>query len=278
MGPNKMFNPGLRKILTAAFLLFSHPAISADPLTIYTVHEPPLNFAVGEDKNSASDDMVQGFSVDVVREIMLRTQTNGSITIAPWPRSYRRLESEPNIVLFSMARTPLREHLFQWVGPLSFSKSLLYMKRGRGIKIDTLDDARKLKSIAVIPADSKEQYLRSHNFTNLDSSYLGNAWHSVYGKLLRGRVDALADTDMDFPIKARENNANPDQFEPVYELFLTRLYIGFSKSTQPDIVAKWQTALNEIKRDGTFEHLAQKWSQYWQVKWIVKDGALQTQH
>ncbi|WP_028535623.1 substrate-binding periplasmic protein [Paludibacterium yongneupense] len=231
-----------------------------------------MNFTTVKDVSYASAEDVRGFSVDIVREIMARTKDRGVIKIIPWPRSYKLLSTEPNVVLFSMARTPLRELQFQWVGPLSFSKSLLYVRRDSKRAINTLDDARKLNGIAVMADDSKTQFLESQHFTNLNVS---TSWGVLYHKVQAGRMDALADTNLDFPIKARAEGFNPVELKPVFELFETDLYIGFSKSTPPDIVHNWQVALDSIKRDGTFFRLAKKWSRYWNVHWVVKDGALQ---
>lgn len=36
-------------------------------------------------------------------------------------------------------------------------------------------------------------------------------------------------------------------------------YIAFSKNTSPAIVSQWQSALDEIKLDGTYDAIHQKW-------------------
>jgi polar amino acid transport system substrate-binding protein len=260
------------RILWGVLVLLMASVSQAYHLTVYTTHEPPLNFTTAADLNDASGSDVQGFAVDVVREIMKRTDAHGSISIIPWTRSYQLLQTQPDVVLFSIARTPLREKLFQWVGPLSVSQSLLYLRQDAGVIVKTLDDARKLSGISVMAQDSKAQFLRSLGFSNLDQSF---TWKDVYKKVHMGRTVALADTDLDFPILAREGGFAKDEVVPVYPLFTTQLYIGFSKSTSPDVVHRWQTALDEIKKDGTFQQLTNKWAGYWKVHWVVKNGALQ---
>lgn len=260
------------KFCVSVLAILCAKMVDAETIAAYTDHEPPLNFTVASNKNYATGDDIQGFSADVVREIMARTSTRGLISIIPWSRSYRLLQTKPNVMLFSMARTPLREHQFQWVGPLAYSKSFLYVKRGSGIAIQSLDDAHKLKNIGVIEDDSKEQFLKSKGFTNLDHS---QNWAHVFHKLHQERIAALTMTDLDLPIVAQEQKLDPAEFEPVYELFVTRLYIGFSKSTSPELVQSWQAALDGMKQDGTFRKLAEQWSAYWKMPWVVRDGAVQ---
>jgi methyl-accepting chemotaxis protein/ABC-type amino acid transport substrate-binding protein len=253
----------------AAMPVAKNPGIK---LMVSTAHEPPLNYTDAADKNNATGADVKGFSPDVVREIIARTGHDAQVNIIPWDTSYKALETKANVVLFTMARTPARENLFQWVGPFAHSNSLLYVRRGSGIKIESLYDARKLPSVGVIANDSKEQFLKSKDFKNLEIS---PDWVTVFRRLLDGKISALAMTDLDLPVIAREAGMNPDDFEPAYEIFVTRLYVGFSKQTAPDVVESWQAALDSMKQDGTFASLAQKWAAHWGDQWVVRDGAVQ---
>ncbi len=44
--------------------------------------------------------------------------------------------------------------------------------------------------------------------------------------------------------------------EAIYE---SKLYIAFNKNTKNSIIKKWQKALNEIKTDGTYEKIINKY-------------------
>jgi ABC-type amino acid transport substrate-binding protein len=243
-------------------------------LIVGTAHEPPLNYTDAANKSDASGADVKGFSPDVVREILARTGHQAEVRITSWERSYTALQTEPNAVLFTMARTPSRENQFHWVGPLVHSNAVLYVKRGSGISVKSLYEARKLPSIAVIKGDSKEEFLRGKDFQNLDYS---PDWATAFRKLLDGKVTALVMTDMDLPTTARDAGLSPVDFEPVYELFVNRLYIGMSKRTDQAVVRSWQEALDAMKRDGSFNRLAEQWSKHWGAQWVVRDGAVQAQ-
>ncbi len=243
-------------------------------LVVGTAHEPPLNYTDAANKHDASGADVKGFSPDVVREILARTGHQAEVRITSWERSYAALQTEPNAVLFTMARTPSRENQFHWVGPLVHSNAVLFVKRGSGISVKSLYEARKLPSIAVIKGDSKEEFLKGKDFHNLDYS---PDWATAFRKLLEGKVTALVMTDMDLPTTASDAGLNPADFEPVYELFVNRLYIGMSKRTDQAVVRSWQEALDAMKRDGSFNRLAQQWSQHWGAQWVVRDGAVQAQ-
>ena len=58
---------------------------------------------------------------------------------------------------------------FKWIGPLSTKRDILVAKRSSGIKIDSLDDAKKVKRIGTLRDDTRERLLKRHGFTNLES-------------------------------------------------------------------------------------------------------------
>ena len=54
-------------------------------------------------------------------------------------------ENDP--VAFEMSYTKVREDKFKWVGPLATKRDILVAKKGSGIKINSLEDAKKVKCI-----------------------------------------------------------------------------------------------------------------------------------
>jgi len=82
-------------------------AFAADtPFTVLTEN-------VGEENYIGADGLVKGFNAEIVAEIIRRTGLSAQIRCIPWARSYRTIQTEKNVVLFSMARTPEREPLFK---------------------------------------------------------------------------------------------------------------------------------------------------------------------
>ena len=64
----------------------------------------------------------------------------------PWAQGYTMAQRQPNVALYSTTRTESRENLFKWVGPLATMKWVFFAKAGSGIKISSLDDAKKVGS------------------------------------------------------------------------------------------------------------------------------------
>lgn len=235
--------------LTAALLVMLLPGkLPAQTLRVLTEELPPLNFT--------ENGRLTGLSVEVVEEILRRTGQTHEIQSVPWARGYRAALDEPNVALFSTTRSEERESLFQWVGPLVEWNFVFYKKRGSPIALRTLDDARRVGSIATYRDDSREQFLKSKGFNNLDSS---PKLMSCARKLLEGRVDLWLDSNLSAHRIVRQLGHSPEEIEPVLTVKTSHLYIAFSRQTPREQVERWQEALNEMSRDGTFQRIHHRW-------------------
>lgn len=121
---------------------------------------PPISFL---NKDGKPD----GLAVEIVEEIMKRLKIKQKIVVWPWVRAYRKTVKGPNFVLFSIARTAEREPLFQWTSSIFQMKSSFYAKKDSGLKINSLDDAKKLNIIGSYRDCFEEQFLKKEGFKNL---------------------------------------------------------------------------------------------------------------
>lgn len=233
-------------ILVALFVLPG--GVPAAELHILTEENPPLNFE--------KDGQPAGFSVEIVREILRRLNHSEPIRLTPWARGLQMLDTQPNVVLFSTARTPERDARYQWVGPLCIMHWCFFARADAPVTLSRLEDARQVRAIATYRNDAKERYLRIRGFTNLDSS---NSPQSNLKKLMSGRVDLWLHPNVGVPLIARKENIAPDKLKMILPVTSVNLYIAFSKKTPPSVVTRWQQVLDEIKKDGTFTTLAQHW-------------------
>jgi len=240
----------VRKLTVNVFLILSlfTGIACAQNLTIITEEYPPVSIKKQE--------ILTGSSVEVVREILRRLKQPDNIKMLPWARGYNLLTTQPNVALFSTVRNKERESLFHWVGPLCISQNGFYAKKSSTIRITSLEDAKKVGSIATYKEDVREQMLKALGFTNLDSS---NSSVSNLKKLLSGRVDLWFYDSLGMPGVAKEVGVDPAELKLVFPLDEVSLYIAFSKGTPKKIVKQWQETLDDMKRDGTFELLSSKW-------------------
>lgn len=229
-------------------LLLSVTASPAQELTIISEENPPFNYF--------KDGVFTGSSTEVVREIMRRIGQPAEIQVMTWARAYQLAQNQPNVVLFSTARTREREDLFHWVGPIYKVRFGFYARRGSGPYPTCLADAKKVNAIATYKDDVREQLLKSLGFTNLDSS---KSPTSNLKKLLSGRVDLWLYSNLGVPSIAKQIGINPNAVELVLPFKDTNVYIAISKGTPRAVVDQWQNALVGMKREGIFAKISKQW-------------------
>lgn len=218
-------------------------------LQIYTEQYPPLTF-----RNNSG--VITGFGTDIVSEIMKRNRIFTDIRLSSWSNGYELALNNPNVCLFTMDRTPIRENLFQWVGPIGTNTTWIYTKTGSGVRISSLEDARKLTSIGTVSSWFSTQYLLSLGFTNL----VQNGDPDVLAKkLMIGEIDAFVCSGVTFPDILTAAGYHYSQAFPSFRLMSSDYYIAFSLKTPQAIVNQWQTTFEALKSDGTYEAISQRW-------------------
>ncbi|MGW8222783.1 MAG: substrate-binding periplasmic protein [Syntrophobacteria bacterium] len=235
-------------IAASVFLVSIQPALSAE-LTILTENLPPLNYV--------DNGVLVGPSVDTVKEIQRRVGSQDEIKVYPWARAYKMALEEENVVLFGMTHTEVRHEQFKWIGPLATKRDILVAKKGSGIQINSLEDAKKVKRIGTLRDDTRERLLKSQGFTNLEpvSDEQMNAQ-----KLVLGRIDLWTYKIPGLRTVCDLAGVDYKEMEEVYSLREINVDIAFSKKTSDAIVQKWKNAFNEMTADGTLMKIRKRWN------------------
>jgi len=213
-------------------------------LTIYTENYPPLNYEeIGEAK---------GLSVDLLLEMFTRAgieQERHNILVVPWAHGYTETQKRPNTILFSTVRTPAREKLFKWVGPIGISRMVLLARRDR--EIDVADGANfNIYKYGVVQHSRGDQALQEGGANPRQFIYLNSPLSAAH-MLARGRVDAWAfERIVSFWVLQRLGYKAQD-FKVVHSFDKHPYYYAFNLDTDPALIAKLQAALDKLRADGT---------------------------
>lgn len=235
-------------ITTMIFLLlFTVTQASASDFKIMTEEYPPFNYT--------EDGKITGLSTDVMMELTKRVGHNSDFEVLPWARGYNLIQKKSGQILFSMTRTEAREELFKWVGPVASNKWVFFAKKGSGVTITSLEDAKKVKKIGTYKDDAAETFLKEEGFQNLDS--VVNDELNV-PKLMAGRINLWIVGELQGIYKAKAKGVS-DDLEKVMDIKDTQLYIAFSKDTADEDIAKWQKALDDMKADGSYDTILKKY-------------------
>jgi len=222
-------------------------------IQIYTEACPPFSYMTGKDTTRK----VEGSSVDIVNEIQARTGHVDKLNLGLWLDAYAIVQYLPNSALFNMTRTPERENMFQWVGPISTSRSYFYTLASSGLTIETVEQAKALRSIATPKGWFTHDYLINNNFKNIVATSLTST--DAFRQLINGEVQALLMTDLDVKWLADISKVPLSDLTKQMQASDLKDYIAFSLNTPASTVQQWQQYLDAMKADGTFNTIWNKW-------------------
>ncbi|MEA4974826.1 MAG: transporter substrate-binding domain-containing protein [Paludibacter sp.] len=242
---------------TGAILQQYFPTMPTDyipgTIQLYCEASPPFSFMTGVDVNRK----VEGSGTDIVNAIQTRTGHVNKINMSIWTDAYAVVQYLPNSALFNTTRTPERENLFQWVGPISTSKAYFYTLTSSGLTIQDLEQAKGLQSIATPKGWFTHDFLIKNNFQNIVAT--SNTSAEAFEQLVKGEVQALMMTELDLNWLAEMNEIPTGNLTKHFEVLNYKDYIAFSLSTPAKTVQQWQNHLDAMKTDGTFKTLWDKW-------------------
>jgi ABC-type amino acid transport substrate-binding protein len=161
-------------------------------------------------------------------------------------------------VLFGTTHTKEREDLFKWVGPLATKRDILLAKKGNELKVQSLEDAKKVPRIGTLRDDTRERLLKKHGFTN---TYSVSDEQNNAKKLMLGRIDLWAYKKPGWKTVCELAGIDPEEFVEVLDLREIDVSLAFSRKTSDAVVNRWRDAYKEMLSDGTIDRIRAQWRQ-----------------
>ena len=235
------------------FMLTFHVCVvSAEELTIYAENYAPFNYE--------ENGVIKGLNVDLLMEVLKRAgidKTPNDIILTSWARGYKEAQRRKNTLLFTAARTPQRENLFKWVGPIGASHMALIARTDRNV--DLTNNGFNAYKYASMKDVRGEQALLSAG-TKSDNILHVNSTESAAHPLARGRIDAWAyDRIVSFWV-LKTLGYNPQNFKVIHSFNRYNHYFAFNNDTDADLIERLQHALKTLQEDGTHAALIKKYT------------------
>jgi len=221
-------------------LLF--PVISAQPdhsdLLILTEEYAPYNYL--------DDGNLKGISVDLLESVLLQmglNTTRDSFQVVSWSEGYKTALTRNNTILFSTARTPDREDLFLWAGPIISDTKVLYgISRG-----DTplIPDIRSYRIVAVQNDSGIGMALNAGAAP--DQITLVSSPHEAIRMVEEEKADVWSYGEAAGREMINRYAQDPDRFSPFMELATSEEYYAFNNQTDPVFVDTVNRTIAEMK-------------------------------
>jgi len=221
-------------------------------LTIATETSAPFSMRVGEN--------VAGIATDTIREILARAGIAHTIELLPWKRAYTLAQERPDACVYATTRTPERDAVFKWVGPIGEADWVLMGRADRTFSLRSLEDARNYR-IGTYNGDARDEYLRGRGFeVDPAPDDLTNP-----RKLMLNRIDLWA-ASIQRGSLTLEQLGYAGKIVPVLSFKRMRLYLACNRAVPDAQIARMNEALMSMERDGSRRAILHKYDDWGHVR------------
>lgn len=228
-------------------LLLACFAYEANAIILVTEEYPPFNIV--DHKNGE----ISGLSTEKVLEVMRRAGEKYTLAAYPWTRAVQMAQNGPDTCVYSTSRTPARETLYKWVGPLSKQNWVIFARADDTRNPKTLEDLRPYV-IGAYRSDAIAEFLSLKGYvTDLASTDADNP-----RKMLHGRFDFWAAGELLGLETLKQQGLN----KLIVQLFTfnqTDLYLACNKNLPQAKIDSFNQILKDMEKDGSSAAIEKKY-------------------
>lgn len=232
--------------LSTTFLLTATFAETEEPvkLSLYTENFGDFNYSLqGRDYEHWRDD-IGGTSTATVKALLEETNFDYRMRLRTWSVGYERALDRPYNGIFSTTRTPQREDIFEWVGPIARESWVIYRYKGSDIQVNSLDDLRTLR-VGGYASSATSLFLKDNNVevSTLPTDNLNPQ------RLAQNQIDVWIASDAT-AYQLAEASGYPD-IEPAWVIKTFDLYLAMNKETPRPVLDELHRAYEVVMQSQT---------------------------
>lgn len=247
---------GRRKLIFLSYfvllsLLFGPRLVYSQPeLRVITEDWAPYNYR--------DQGKVVGFSTEIVHAVMDELGEHYPIEIYPGARGDRMLKTLPNVMHFSLFRTPERENRFKWVGPISKQAVYFYKRKDNPKAYRSIQDIKQAKLITVPHKGLVASRVAALGITNVIKL---SEREKQFSLLFSDRAELLVNVSPLGVAHYLKMMGKPADSLVATEVKLVEfpLYIACSKEIPDEVIQRWQKALDKVKASDKYQQIYKKY-------------------
>jgi polar amino acid transport system substrate-binding protein len=235
----------IRFLLAICIFILSNAAYcqSVKSLTLYTEDLPPYNMV--------ENDQVTGMSSDIITAALNRVPFRFTLRLVAWQRAFHEAQTERGVCVYSTVRTPEREELFQWVGPIGRDSLAVFVTPDSPIQAHALSDLKNYRTV-ISPGDYAEPQLRAGGFRIVPAPN-----EKQLDMLTAGRVDFWVTNRSEAQFASKRTGT------PLKELFAYddfELYLACNRTVPAELIEKMNDAVKQVFDSGEAARIVAKYT------------------
>lgn len=204
------------------------------PLTINTEEYPPFNYADEQGQ-------IIGSATLLLRDALRQADIEARFRLLPWARAYTEARLRDHHCVYSTTRTPEREALFHWVGPLVVNEWAAFSLAERKLSIASLSGLHAWR-VGSFREDAVGDYVASRGINVL----LAPSERENILRLEAGLLDVIVTGKATGEFMAQEHDI---ALAHLFTFYRAPLYLACHLSVPEPLLARLQTQLDALHGD-----------------------------
>jgi len=207
------------------------------------------------------DNLLTGLGTELVHKLLFETKQYNNIEVMPWARAYKIALTDPNTLIFAIARTPEREKLFHWVGDIDKQKIYYWGLKEKVSKKDFILNGASSFIVGASRNSNIEEYLKQREYKNIYP--LVNEDHGL-NMLFLNRIELFVESEVSIKYRAASLGYDSNQLVKLAEIpeLNQQLCIALSLKTPLPTVKYFQNQYKKLKSEGTISKIQNKWASF----------------
>lgn len=223
----------------------------AEKMRVLTEPLAPVHFI--------QDGEIQGIATDIVRQIFNEVNLDPEFEIYPWNRAYEMVLQDKNCFIYTINRTPERESLFKWIGPILYKNVHLYKIRGRDdVVIESLADVRKYTTVVIL-GHSLTTALLDQGFRDRRELIITPNKKAQMKVFLKGRADLITGNQFTIFDALRSEGYTLDYVEQAFFVSSGGYFLAANPGISDNLVEELNRANTKIQQSGLIEKIIIKY-------------------
>jgi polar amino acid transport system substrate-binding protein len=191
-----------------------------------------------------------GIATDIVRAIFREAGLRTEIQTYPWKRTYLTVLRTPGSFVYTINRTPARENLFQWIGPILNKRTYLYRLASRvDIRVERPEDLKKYTTVAILGYALTDK-LGNLGLTKGKELIVTRNKKEQVQVFLKGRADLITGNEFTIASALAERGYSINDVVPVLLMNEKGYYLAANLKTDRNLVERLRIANIKIQQSG----------------------------
>ena len=235
------------------FLLAGFAHAGPDSYVVFTEELAPVHYT--------ENGKFIGIATEVVQAIFQEADLRADIRSYPWKRTYQNALQNKDAFVYTINRTPEREDLFQWIGPILPKRTYLYRLKSRGdIEVAGVEDLKKYTTAVILgyalTGELEDQGLRA----NIELIVTRNkkAQMEVF---LKGRADLITGNEYTLARAMQDAGRSMADVVPVLLMSENGYYLAANRQVSLELVERLRLANVKIQQSGLVQQVIDRYMQ-----------------